>query len=331
MKIAFSLITFLCALSLGSVIGLQAQTTDLNNNSGLTDSVLIAPAELVSLQEITIGPPNIRRMWQFKIEYLAKENTLVKKGDLLVRFDGQRLKNDLVSRQSDLDAAIKEREKDILRDEATEQDLILAEAEALKNRDIAQRKVEITDTSRSEVERLKQQAEFEITSALLAQAKQKLEQHKLATQVNLEVQNARVAKRASRVKEFQDSIKKLEIKAPEDGMVVLVADWEDNKPAVGETVYMGRSLMNLPSLEQLAVKVEIDESVSAKVSTGQPVRIILDDHPERAFTGRIATLGKTFRAKSKFNLKVVVDAWVTLDQVDNAIMRPGMKANVEFI
>lgn len=322
MKVVSSLIALIFVVSLASLNQVAAQATD---------SMLVAPAELVSLQEITIGPPNIRRMWQFKIEYLAKENTLVKKGDLLVRFDGQRLKNDLVGRQSNLDAAIKEREKDILRDEATQQDLILAVAEALKDRDIAQRKVEITDTSRSEVERLKQQAEFEITTALLAQAEQKLEQHKVATQVNLEVQNARVAKRQTRVKEFQDSIKKLEIRAPEDGMVVLVADWEDNKPAVGETVYMGRSLMNLPSLEQLAVKVEIDESVSAKVATGQAVRIILDDHPERAFTGTISTLGKTFRTKSQFNLKVVVDAWVTLDQVDNAIMRPGMKANVEFI
>ena len=322
MKVVSSLIALIFVVSLASLNQVAAQATD---------SMLVAPAELVSLQEITIGPPNIRRMWQFKIEYLAKENTLVKKGDLLVRFDGQRLKNDLVGRQSNLDAAIKEREKDILRDEATQQDLILAVAEALKGRDIAQRKVEITDTSRSEVERLKQQAEFEITTALLAQAEQKLEQHKVATQVNLEVQNARVAIRQTRVKEFQDSIKKLEIRAPEDGMVVLVADWEDNKPAVGETVYMGRSLMNLPSLEQLAVKVEIDESVSAKVATGQAVRIILDDHPERAFTGTISTLGKTFRTKSQFNLKVVVDAWVTLDQVDNAIMRPGMKANVEFI
>ena len=322
--IAVTTVLFACSQA-------ASQSVQQDTPTEVAAGAIIAPAELVSLQEITIGPPNIRRMWQFKIEYLAKENSLVKAGDVLVRFDGQRLKNDLVSRQSDLDAAIKEREKAVLRDEATQQDLILAVAEAKKNRDIAQRKVEITDTSRSEIERLKQQAEYEITSALLSQAQQKLEQHKVASQVNLEVQNAKVSNRATRVKEFQDSIKKLEVKAPADGMVVLLADWEDNKPAVGETVYMGRSLMNLPSLEELAVKVEIDESVSAKVATGQAVRIILDDHPERAFTGKIATMGKTFRTKSQHNLKVVFDAWVTLDQVDNEIMRPGMKANVEFI
>ncbi|MBT0586230.1 HlyD family secretion protein [Alteromonas oceanisediminis] len=293
--------------------------------------VLVAPAELISRQEITIGPPNIRRMWQFKIEYLAKENAVVQQGDLLVRFDGQSLRNDLIGRQSDLDAAIKQREKSVLRNEAVQQDRILAVAEARKNRDIAQRKVEITDTSRSEIERKKQLAELKITTALLRQAEQKLTQHKAAAALDLDVQDARVANAQARVKEFEDSIAKLEIYAPADGMVLYVADWEDNKPAVGETVYMGRSLMNLPSLQQIAVKVEVDESDSAKVTTGQQVRVVLDDHPERAFSGVITDMGKTYRVKSQWDLKVVVDAYVTLDQIDNAIMRPGMKANVELL
>lgn len=309
----------------------QSPSSESQAVAASSDEALVAPAELVSLQEITIGPPNIRRMWQFKIEYLARENSLVKEGDVLVRFDGQRLKNDLVGRQSDLDAALKEREKAVLRDEAEQQNLILDVAEAKKNRDIAKRKVEITDSSRSEIERLKQVAELEITSALLAQAEQKLAQHKVAAEVNLEVQNAKVENAQARVKEFNDSIARLELKAPADGMVTYIADWEDNKPAVGETVFMGRSLMNLPSLEQLAVKVEVDESLSALVRPGQTVRIVLDDHPERAFMGTLTEMGKTYRNKSQWSLKVVVDAWVTLDEIDQSIMRPGMKANVEFI
>ena len=296
-----------------------------------SQNTLNAPAEIVSLQQITIGPPNVRSMWQFKIQFIASENTLVKKGDLLVQFDGQKLRNDLVGRQSDLDAAIKEREKTVIRDEATLQDLILAVAEAKKNREIAQRKVEITDVSRSDIERKKQQAEYQITTTELKQAEQKLAQHKRVMQVNVEVEDAKVQNAEARVKEINDSLSKLDILAPADGMVSLITDWEDNKPAVGETVWMGRSLIDLPSLKKLAVKVEIDESDAASVKAGQAVRIVLDDHPERAFTGHVEEMGKTFRTKSQYNLKVVVDAWITLDAIDQTIMRPGMKANVEFI
>jgi HlyD family secretion protein len=94
--------------------------------------------------------------------------------------------------------------------------------------------------------------------------------------VNLEVQGAKVANARARVKEKEDSLAKLEVLAPEDGMVSLIPDWENNKPAIGETVWMGRSLIDLPSLEKLAVKVEIDEADSASVLPGQSVRVVLD-------------------------------------------------------
>lgn len=302
-----------------------------NKNSASTTKAFIAPAEIVSLQRITVGPPNVRSMWNFKIEYIAHENVQVKKGDVLLRFDGQRLRTDLVGRQSNLDAAIKEREKAILRDEATLQSLILDVADAKKDRDIAQRKVEITDISRSEIERLKQKAEFDIATIELAQAEQKLAQHRKVTKINREVDDAKVANAEARVKEIENSLARLNVSAPADGLVSLITDWDGNKPTVGETVWMGRSLIDLPSLDKLAVKVEIDEADSSKVKTGQSVRVILDDHPERAFSGNIVELGKTFRVKSQQNLKVVIDAWVTLDTIDKTIMRPGMKANVEII
>lgn len=292
---------------------------------------VVAPAELVSLQDVTIGPPNVRRMWQFKIEYLAKENALLKEGDLVVRFDGQRLQNDLIGRKSQLEEAIKETEKQSLKDEATKQDLILAVAEAKKNQEIAQRKVEITDASRSEVERLKQQSEFEISAELYLQAKQKLDQHEQAMLVNKEVLNAKIENRQARVRIIQESLEKLVIKAPKKGMVIYQSDWNGNKPAVGETVYMGRTLVSLPSLDKLAVKVEFDESDTAKVAVGQNVKVLLDAHPEKPFAGKISSLGQAYRNKSQNNLKVVFDAWVELDELSMDIMRPGMKAKVELL
>lgn len=316
------------------IIGLTACSNEPSVEQSIADVDLagvVAPAELVSLQDVTIGPPNVRRMWQFKIEYLAKENALLKEGDIVVRFDGQRLKNDLIGRKSQLDAAVKQAEKQLLTDEATKQDLVLDVAEAKKNQEIAQRKVEITDASRSDIEKRKQQAEFEIASELYTQAQQKLRQHEQTMLVNQEVQNAKVANNEARVRIIQESLDKLVIRAPKEGMVIYQKDWEDNKPAVGETVYMGRTLVSLPSLDKLAVKVEFDESDTAKVSVGQTVKVLLDAHPEKPFSGKISSLGQAYRNKSQNNLKVVFDAWVELDELAMDIMRPGMKAKVELL
>jgi HlyD family secretion protein len=308
-------------------------TNDKEKNDELqqSESTISAPAELVSLQEINLTPPNIRRMWEFKIEYLARENALVKEGDIVIKFDGQRLRTNLLTRQSDLDAEIKEAEQKKLKNEAKLEQLVLDLAEAKKNKDIAKRKVEITDVSRSQIERLKQQAEFKITTELHGQAIQRMEQHKVSMVVNEQVQVAKISKAQSRVDEINDSINKLQVIAPKSGMVVLVPDNEDKKPAVGDTVFMGSRLISLPSLDNIAVKVEFDESFTSKVNLGDKVRVTLDAFPEKPFTGEISELGKAYRSKSQNNLKVVFDAWVTLEQLDLTIMRPGMKATVDLV
>ena len=270
-------------------------------------------------------------MWEYKIEYLARENSLVKEGDLLIKFDAQRLRTDLVSRQSDLDAQLKEAEQKRLENEARLEQLVLDLAEAKKNMDIAKRKVAITDVSRSEIERLKQQAEFRITTELHKQAIQRTNQHKESMRINEQVQLARISKARSRVEELEDSMKKLQITAPKSGMVVLVPDNEDKKPAVGDTVFMGSRIIALPSLDKISVKVEFDESFTSIVNMGDSVRVTLDAFPERPFTGKVSELGQSYRAKSRNNQKVVFDAWVTLDELDLNVMRPGMKATVDLV
>lgn len=297
----------------------------------LADTPLIAPAEIVSKQDITLGPPNIRRMWTFKIESLAPENTHVSAGDVLIKFDGERQRRELLDYKSKLDAALKQKDQAILENAAKEQELVLAVAEAKKNRDIAKQKADIVDASHSDIERQKQIAELNITTTLLEFAKQKLSQHHVLTALNLEVQDARIANAKSKVKQTRDAIEKLQLRAPADGIVIYIADYENNKPAVGETVYMGKTLMRLPSLDKLAVKAEIDESNIALIELGQKVRVILDDHPEKAFTGVLSDIGRTFRVRSQWDQKIVIDAWITLDKADPTLMRPGMKANVEFI
>ncbi|MEP4889148.1 MAG: HlyD family efflux transporter periplasmic adaptor subunit [Aliiglaciecola sp.] len=325
-----SLIWCVIWLSVYSLLGCSEAIIAADDSEEINEGI-IAPAELVSLQDAPVGPPSIRRMWQFKIEYLAPENALITKGEIVVKFDGDKLTEDLVSKQSDLEAAIKESEKRKLKEQATQKDLELNMAEAKMNMEISQRKVAITDASRSEVERLKQVSEYEINRVLYQQSIQKLAQHKERMVINGEVQNGRIKKLQLRVKNIQDSLDKLIVKAPKNGLVVYQVDNNDNKPAVGETVYMGRPIVTLPSLDKLAVKVEFDESDSSIVKVGQQVKVILDAHPEKPFAGTITSLGQAYRNRSQHNLKVVFDAWVKLEKLDLDMMRPGMKANVQLL
>lgn len=290
-----------------------------------------ASAELISLKNATIGPPSVPRMWQYKIEFMARENLLVKKGDKILAFDAQNLKNDLISQSSRLAAEIKKAENQKLKDDATKQDLILALAEAEMNFQKAKRKAEITDASRSKIERDKQQADFEYQTENLAQSKQKLEHHTKAMAINRRVDQAQISLRQGRVNSVERDIAKLTISAPKNGLVMYTADFDGEKAAVGQTVYMGRSLMQLPSLDEVAIKAEFAEPDTAKLHTGQAVKVIFEAYPESAYMGKISELGEAYYPKSNSNSKVIFDALIELDGNKPEVMRPGMKAKVEVL
>ena len=306
----------------------QSETNDISTQSA---KVISAPAELISLKNATIGPPNVNRMWQFKIERMAPENSLVKKGEVILVFDGQQKKTDLIGHMSELEAERKKAESQTLDDEAKHQDLILALAEAEMNFEKAKRKVEIVDVSRSEIEKKKQHQDYLYQQEKLAQAKQQLAHHAKAREINQQVANGKIARLQKRVDTLQDELDKLNVKAPKDGLVMYVTDWEGEKAAVGETVYMGRSLMMLPSLDEVALKAEFAEPDTAKLQLGSQAKVIFEAYPEKAYMGKIAKLGQSFYPKSSTNPKVVFDAQIELLDEQPPVMRPGMKAKIEVV
>jgi HlyD family secretion protein len=316
------------ALGLSALAGCQTEAVDAPVQK---EATVTASAELISLKNATLGPPSVPRMWQYKIEFMAKENQVVKKGDKILAFDGQRLKTDLIGHSSRLAAEIKKAENQKLKDEATAQDLTLALAEAEMNYQKAKRKAEITDASRSQIERDKQQAEYEYHTENLAQAKQRVAHHVKAMVINRKVDQGGIKLRESRVNSIERDIAKLTIFAPKDGLVMYLADWEGEKAAVGQTVYMGRSLLQLPSLNDVAIKAEFAEPDTAKLHIGQTVKVIFEAYPENAYMGKISELGQAYYPKSNTNAKVVFDAQIELDSNQPEVMRPGMKAKVEVV
>jgi HlyD family secretion protein len=290
-----------------------------------------ASAELISLENATIGPPNVSRMWQYKIQKMAPENKQVKKGEVILVFDGDRLKNNLIGRKSKLKAAIKKAESDKLKDDATTQNLILKLAEAEMEYEKAKRKAEIVDESSSNIERLKQQADFRYQTESLAQAKQKLAHHKKAMLINVKVSQGKIRSMQSRVNSIEREIAKLNVKAPKDGLVMYQENGDGEKAAVGETVFMGRSLMQLPSLDAIALKAEFAEPDKSKLKQGQEVIVIFEAYPEMSYMGTISKLGQAFYPKSANNPKVIFDAQIELGESRPDVMRPGMKAKIEVV
>jgi len=293
--------------------------------------IVSASGELESKHTAIIAPPSVSRMWQYQIKQLLPENSQVKKGELLVSFDDKKITDRLFDKQVELDRAQKELDNKKIKEVATEQELILAVAEKEMEFEKAKRKAEIVDNSRSENDRRKSEIDFTVAQNDLFLSQGKLKFHQKNSLLNLKLAQGKVDRLTGEVADFNRDIARLKVKAPMDGMVIYKANWEGEKPAVGESIQFGQPIIELAVIEQMQLKAQIAESDSGKLVLGQKVKVTLDGTQEQTFSGKVVDLGRVFRNKSPQDKRRILDAIIEFDETDPLTMRPGMTARIEVI
>jgi len=293
--------------------------------------VVTASGELESKQTAMIAPPSVSRMWQYQIKQLTPENTRVKKGQMIVAFDSKKVMDRLIDKQADLERAQKELENKKIKETESEQELVLNVAEKKMEYEKTQRKADIIDNSRSENDRRKSVIDFTIAENDLFLAKEKLKFHLNNKVLNLKLAKGKVNRLTADVNDFKKDIERLKVKAPIDGMVIYRANWQGEKPAVGESVQFGQPIVELAVIEQMQLKAQISEPESGKIKLNQKVKIMIDGTQEIVLQGEIVELGRVFRDKSSQDKRRVFDAIIAFAQPKDIVIRPGMTARIEVV
>jgi HlyD family secretion protein len=293
--------------------------------------VVTASGELESKKTAMIAPPSVSRMWQYQIKQLTPENTRVKKGQLIVSFDSKAVMDRLIDKQAGLDRAQQQLENKEIKETEAEQELILNVAEKKMEYEKTQRKAEIIDNSRSENDRKKSIIDFTIAENDLFLAKEKLKFHLNNKALNLKLAKGKVNRLSSEVEGFKKDIERLKVKAPIDGMVIYRANWQGEKPAVGESVQFGQPIVELAVIDEMQLKAQIAEPDSGKIKLGQSVKIMIDGTQEIVLQGEVVELGRVFRDKSSQDKRRVFDAIIAFEQPKDTVIRPGMTARIEVV
>jgi HlyD family secretion protein len=131
---------------------------------------------------------------------------------------------------------------------------------------------------------------------------------------------------AAVVTHTQDAIRQMTVTAPRDGTVVYVPNWRGDKKKVGDTCYKRERAIEIPNLNKMLARGEVDEVDAGRVAAGQRVSFRLDAHPDEVFRGTITSAGQTVQQKQGTNdpLKVM-RVEIALDKTDPVKMRPGMR------
>lgn len=134
----------------------------------------------------------------------------------------------------------------------------------------------------------------------------------------------------SRLKRAKEELENCVIKAPRSGLVIhpSAAAWKETPDiAEGVNVRKDQTLLLMPDLSKMQVKVGIHESMVDRVKPGQTARITL---PDRTLDGKVASVSPVTRPAGWWTGNVVkYDTIIELPSVEG--LKPGMSAEVEVI
>lgn len=295
-----------------------------------TTEVVRVTGEIESASSAFFGPPAVPNIWQYTISFMAPEGRKVKTGTPILKFDPQ----ELMTKLRDKSNALNEKQKQLEKQEIVAREVIaelkLNQQEAMAALDKAQLKADIpTDllASRDAREYKLKLKQAELTLELRKQLLRK-EQRVQDTEIN--ILKREIAFLESEVAQFQGSVNSMTIKAASEGVVIYTVGHRNNKLEVGDNVWMGRRVMELPDLSQLQVHLEVPERESARIAVGQAVKFVVDAAPDVQFHGEIIELASVIRTKSRTQPARVFDATVSMQNPDLTFMRPGMSVSAEI-
>jgi HlyD family secretion protein len=232
------------------------------------------------------------------VELRFREGAAVKKGDLLLSI-----------KPDNYQAQVEQQEANLLAAKAT---ALQAQAQLQKAQDDFKRTDDLF------AKKLIPDSEF-------AAAKTTVD----VAQANLENAQAQIRRTEGSLNQARDQLAKTRIFAPIDGKVSALST-EVGERVAGTGSYGGAEVMRVADLDNMEVRVNINENDIVNVKVGDKARVSIDAFPNRKFEGAVKEIGSAARITGQNTQDEVTNFLVKIRILEkDAPLRPGMSANAD--
>lgn len=260
-----------------------------------------------------------------KIAWVAPDGQRVAKGDVVVKFDASEPEKQLREGRGDLESA-----------DARLQSERIKSKVAVEGRDataqLATKELEQTKQFQSKDKQIfsrNQIIESEIDQELAGARKEHAERTKeverslsrsKAGLIGVEQKAASVA-----IKHAQSALESMEIRAPHDGLFVLQRNRRGEVPKLGDQMWPGQEVAEIPLLDAMEAEVFVLELDGSGLAEGQAASVVIEARPGVVHTGKVRLVDKL--AKQRLH-QVPIQYFavaIELAKTDAAVMKPGQR------
>jgi HlyD family secretion protein len=163
-----------------------------------------------------------------------------------------------------------------------------------------------------------------------------LEAQREAAAARMRSEQAALDQEKARLDKLQDQLKHCVITAPQNGMVVYANDQsrsryssqQSSQVEEGAMVRDRQTLVRLPDLSNMQVKVTVHETKIEQIRPGLPARVLIQG---REFQGRVLSIANQPEPGSWFSANVKEYATIVKIDGETSGLRPGMTAEVRIL
>ncbi len=281
--------------------------------------------ELRAVKSDELGPPNIQSSWNLKLSWMAPEGSEVEEGAPVLRFDTTELQQMLDRIRVDAESAEKKLEKREADLEVERRGLLLKLAEAEANLRKARFQLDVPEEMAGRQDLAKARIDHRLAELEIESVKSQIEQAAIRAEAQLKATRRKRDRALERIRELEESIEAMAVKAPRSGTVTYKANWRGEKKKPGDMVWRAAKVIEIPDLSHMLADAEVAEADAGRLAVGQAVRFRLDAHPDHEYQGTVQLIRRSVQQKSWRNPKKVVRLVVELGETDPERMRPGMR------
>lgn len=260
-----------------------------------------------------------------KVAWMADDGTLLKKGDVIVRFDATDFENLLLSGREDRANAGNRLTGVTAESFATRKNLgrdaRLAQAELEAARRFKFDDAEIF----SRYARIESEVDQDLAVNRKRYAEEVLNIRGSLANVERDLIAIDDRKAGIKLKQAEDGLRALQVVAPHDGILVLQRNWRGEMPRVGDSMWRGQGIGEIPELNTMKAEVFVLEADAAGLAVDQKATVFLEADTRATFAGKVKTVDKVARPRIPRQPVQYFGVSVDVDRTDPKLMKPGAR------
>ncbi|MCC6253005.1 MAG: efflux RND transporter periplasmic adaptor subunit [Bacteroidia bacterium] len=332
MKKLFTVRNIIITLSVLLFLFIAAQKAGIISNDHKT-KVITDTVATRNITETVSGSGKIQPVTQVKIssdvsgeitEMLVKEGDMVHKGDLLCR-----IKQDIyLSNLERMEATVNSSKAGSAQSKAR---LAQSKAQLINSENLYKRNQKLFDSG------VLSQQDFDAAKAQYETAKAEVE----AAHEALEAANYNISNAEAGLREAQNNLSRTSIYSPVDGKVSKL-NVEKGERVVGTAQMTGTEIMTIANLNEMEVRVDINENDIIYIKINDTAHIEVDAYFDKKFKGIVTEISNSANITGMntdqvtnftVNIRILQESYKHLippNMPDYSPFRPGMSASVDI-